>query len=53
MDVTTKIHRATIRARVFHAATGEWEDLGIIWRMNGIMKNILDRTKIWLQSLRR
>ena len=45
------IKKAEIRARVFRAATGEWEDLGTISKLkvNIFNKIITNIKKIWQQ----
>jgi len=51
LGTKAKIRRCTISARVYRAATGKWEDLGVIasskklWRVEKAMKKILDLFK--------
>ena len=48
-----KIRHTTIKARVFRAETGIWEDLGVIWKTKGRLKNFKDKVLLWLLYLRR
>jgi len=46
-----KVKRADIKARVYRAATGKWEDLGVIastdWKWN-LVNKIKEVVKKWL-----
>ena len=45
-----KTHKkVTIRAKVFRAKTGKWEDLGIVWQNQGRIGKIIKKVKQWLQ----
>ena len=49
MITKAKVKKATIKARVFRAETGKWEDLGVIWKSQGRLKKLIDKIKLWLQ----
>ena len=50
MITFAKTKKATISARIIRA-DGRVEDLGVIWRTKGRLKNIIDKIKLWLQYL--
>lgn len=47
----TKVKKGTIRAKVFRAETGQWEDLGIIASTNIFWKIKNKIKKLWQQYL--
>lgn len=49
MIAKAKTRKVTIKARVYRAATGQWEDLGVIYSSKSRIKNIINKIKTWLQ----
>ena len=52
ITASAKIKKSQIRAKVFRASTGKWEDLGVIAKTEGRFKKFIRKIKtlLWQQS---